>query len=378
MKDLYRLFNRTTTNVPEAEPLTDEEVNAIMKRFRTEETTGKAEERKGKKKTITIVTAIIMAACCGTAAVGAEHLGIFSRLNQKKDMTFNLHVKEENGEEYDMELPVRKVEMPYDYDKIAEAADEVADTVIAESDGLTIQVDSVYCDGQTLMISLSGSMKDGNPDHKNMIALYQELSVIRDGKWYSHRRSNTPFIDGWLYLDEGTDNQFSGSIEILFREEDTISEPETIEINIGYPYALENYLDEDYVPLDRLNFSVDVVPDPSLKSNGDPYTITKDGYSIRFYEISPAMMTVGFYSPDVEGAWIWDENGEPLSHIPLSELPDSDDGYAVCYFTPIESGTLTAYFFDKNNIDENGNIINTKEIQINMEEVTAALKGTQE
>ncbi|MDO4156828.1 MAG: hypothetical protein Q4D37_08635, partial [Oscillospiraceae bacterium] len=45
---------------------------------------------------------------------------------------------------------------------------------------------------------------------------------------------------------------------------------------------------------------------------------------------------------------------------------------------PVDTGYVTAIFFHKDNTDENGNIIPTKEIRIHMDEVTAALKGNAE
>ncbi len=61
----------------------------------------------------------------------------------------------------------------------------------------------------------------------------------------------------------------------------------------------------------------------------------------------------------------------------LRELPDYGDEFSIGCMVPVTSGYVTAAFFDKSNLDENGNVINTKEIKINMDEVISHLKNNQ-
>ena len=134
-------------------------------------------------------------------------------------------------------------------------------------------------------------------------------------------------------------------------------------------------MDSNYVELGNLKFSVDVTPETSLREQ-EAYTITEDGDSIRFYEISPAMMIVGFHSSDPNvSSWLNDENGQPIEPVGMTALPDYGDGYSIGCMVPVDTGYVTATFFHKNNTDENGTILPTKEIRINMDEVNAALKG---
>lgn len=373
MKEIYRLLNRTDNAVPEAEPLTDEEVTAFMKRFRTETHTG-TKEKKGKRKTITVVTALIMAACCGTAVVGADHMGVFDRLTHKKDMTFRLG---ENGPE----LPIDKEHPAYDYEQIAEAANEVMERLPSEADNLTMQVESVYCDGTTLMIGVSGSMKDGNPEHKRYIEFYPATMYI-NGKVYDSTvptdERNFQSLGGSMVLDEGADNQFSGSINLIVYGDEEIKEPTTVEINLPRLCAQDNYADTEYIELGGLSLSADVTPDASLRNQG-VFTITDGEYSVRFYEISPAMMVVGFKQPDMMNvSWLNDENGNQLDMVAGSH-PDygDDDGYELGCMVPVTTGYVTATFFNKSNHDSDGNFRYDKLIEINMDEVYAALKGNE-
>lgn len=371
MKDIYRLLNRTENDIPKAEPLTDEEVTAFMKRFRTENHSGKA-EKKGNRKTITVITALIMAACCGTAAVAADYLGVFNRLTHKKDMTFQLGG---NGPE----LPIDKEHPAYDYEQIANAANDVMEKLPSEAENLTIQVESVYCDGTTLMIGVSGSMKDGNPEHKRYIEFYPATMYI-NGKVYdstiSPAERDFSSLGGSMVLDEGADNQFSGNITLIVFGDEEITEPTTVEVTLPRLVAQDNYADTNYIELGGLSVSADVTPDTSLKAS-EPYTITDGDFSVRFYEISPAMMIVGFHDPNDMSAWLNDENGNQVEWIGVGQLPDYGDEYGIGCMIPVTTGYVTATFFDKNNQDENGNILNTKEIRINMDEVYAALKGNE-
>ncbi len=373
MKDsIYQLLNQTVQNTDdfETEPLTDEEVTAIMTKFKRETNPDNANKRrKIKRSTLAVVIAATMTVCCGTAAVAADHLGVFDKLVHKKDMTFSLPDVEE-------ELPIDKFAVQYDYEKIADAAKPETDTITAETENFTFQVDSLYCDGMTLMIGLSGSMKNGNPTHKQLIKL-DRLTVRINDKLYGCLPNPEGFasLDGSLVLDEGTNNQFSGDITLILLDEAEITETTTINVSAGRITAQENYMDSDYIELGALKFSVDVTPDASLR-NHEAYTITEDGYSVRFYEISPAMMIVGFIAPDPnESSWLNDENGEQIEGVGMTALPDYGDGYRIGCMVPVDTGYVTATFFNKNNSDENGDIIHTKEIRISMDEVSAALKG---
>lgn len=372
---IYRLLNQTVQDIDgsEAEPLTEEEIRMIMTKFKQEIHTGNA-NKKGKRKrhTLAVILAAAMVICCGTGVVAADHMGVFDRLVHKKDMTFSLPDVEE-------ELPIDKFDVQYDYEKIAEAAKPETNTILAEAEGCTLQVESVYCDGTTLMLGLTGSMKDGNPSHKQMMNL-DMLTIRVDDTLYGCLPNPEGFasLDGSLVLDEGTENQFSGEITLILLQEAAITESTTVNVSVGRITAQEHYMDENAVELGNLKFSVDIMPDVSLREQ-EPYTIIKDGYSVRFYELSPAMMIIGFHSSDPNvSSWLNDENGQPIEQVGMAALPNYGDGYSIGCMVPVDTGYVTATFFHKNNIDENGSLIPTKEIRIHMDEVTAALKGNAE
>ncbi len=364
---LYQLLNYCadeTDEMPEAAPLTEQEVNTIMKKFRETHTETRKPGRSLKPSVIVLVAAA-MIACLGTTTAAAARLGIFDNLAQKKDMTTAL----DTGDE----VAVDKWAKDYNYEQIAEHAEELPEEITGEGDNLSVQVDEVYCDGCTTLISLSGSLKDGNPEHKQLVKL-NDVMVAVNGTMYSMERvSDFGWIDGSLTLDEGTDNQFSGSIELITFDNSEITESGTAEITIGSVSEKEWYGDENVHESGGFALSVPLTLNHALRCE-TPYTITEDEYSVRFYEISPAMMMVGCTGPDEEASsWLYYENGEPAEQLDVCYLPDYGDGYRIGCMMPVTSGTMTARFFYR---DAEGGV--PKEITVNMEEVYAALQGSNE
>ena len=364
---LYQLLNHCADEMDEmfdAAPLTEQEVNTIMKKFR-ETHTETHKPRRSLKPSVIVLVAAAMIACLGTTTVAAARLGIFNNLAQKKNMTVAL----DTGDE----VAVDKWAKDYSYEQIAEHAEEMPEEITGEGDNLSVQVDEVYCDGCTTLISLSGSLKDGNPTHKQLVKL-NNMTITVNGTAYSFARiSNFGWIDGSLTLDEGTDNQFSGSIELITFDNNEITESGVAEIMIDSVIEKVWYGDEDAHESSGFTLSVPLTVNRSLRCS-TPYTITEDEYSVRFYEISPAMMVVGFTAPDEEASsWLFYENGEPTEGISVCYLPDYGDGYRIGCMMPVTSGTMTARFFYKN---AEGSV--PKEITVNMEEVYTALQENNE
>ena len=379
---IYEMLNNTKQDIysPDPKPLNDSEVSEIMEKFRRETNKYNVQKKRKPRKSIIIAAAAAAVLICGGTVAAAKGLNVFDRQSHANDMTF-IHTVPDSDET--MELPLDKFAVKYNYNDIAKAAQETQEVKTAETDNFKLQVESVYCDGTTLMIGVSGSMKDGNPNHKQLIDFENiklSLGNVTYDRLFGGEESKHAHLDGSLVLDEGTDNQFSGNITLVVFGDRTITEPETAEISIRRITASDNYMDQNYIELgSNLNLSVNVQPDPSIKDN-NVYTIVDGDYSVRFYEISPVMMIVGFKSPFDEvqvQSWLNDENGEPVESMSLRELPDYGDEFSIGCMVPVTSGYVTAAFFDKSNLDENGNVINTKEIKINMDEVISHLKNNQ-
>lgn len=369
---IYKILNNTKQEISNADikPLNDSEVSEIMEKFRNEINKDNASKKIKIKKSVIIAASAAAIAIFGGTAVAAGYMNVFDRQEHKNEMTF-IHTVPDSTET--MELPLDKFADKYDFSKIAKAAQDVPEIMSAETDNFKIQVDSIYCDGTTLLMGVSGSLKDGNPLHKQLIDLGNLKVKIGENAYdvlYGGESNGFAKVDGSLVLDEGTENCFSGSIQVVVFGDKAITKPETVEVSIRRITASENYMDNDYIELGQnITLSANVKPDESLKSRS-AYTVTDGEYSVRFYEISPAMMIVGFKSNAViNHAWLNDENGNQLENIGLRELPDYNDGFEIGCMVPKTSGYVTAVFRgeDKESV--------IKEVRIDMDKVFENLRG---
>lgn len=321
-----------------AEPLNNEEVNNIMERFRNENK--KITMKKRRAKVTTILIAAVCAAACGGTAVTAF-----------------------------LRRPLDKQAVQYDYEAIGTHAQNANGSASAQ--GMELSVENVYCDGITTIIGISGSLKDGNPEGKHLISLEDLTVTLGDTVYnYNAETEGLALLRGSLTLNAQTQNDFSGTVELVTFEE--ISVGGTASVTFADSAAKTDYMDKDPVQLGSGSFSADITTDPSLRSK-QSYTITEDDYSVRFYEISPAMMIVGFYDPDGSSAWLIDESRTPLEPVKVRAYPDYGDGYGIGCIIPVTDNTVTATFFDKNVQDAEGNIMYAKEIRIDMNEVREKL-----
>ncbi len=216
-----------------------------------------------------------------------------------------------------------------------------------------------------------GSLKDGNPEGKRLISL-EDLTITLGETVYNYNAvtEGLALLRGSLTLDAQTENDFSGTIELVAFEEITVGS--TASVTFADSAAKTDYMDKDPVQLGSGSLFAEITPDLSLRSK-QPYTITEDGCSVRFYEISPAMMIVGFDDPNGYGAWLIDESRTPLEPVKVRAYPDYDDGYGMGCIIPVTDNTVTAIFFDKNVQDMEGNVVYAKEIKIDMNEVREKL-----
>lgn len=366
MKDtLYQILNNDATDLPPAEPISNQEVINIMKRFKEESNIQSVKTRRKPKISVVLVAAAVTAAF-GTATVAAAKLGVFSTLINQEHRTF-----EYNGEE----LPVNKWAKNYDYNQISENAAEITESLTGEGDNLVVEVDEVYCDGVTTLISMTGYLKDGNPDHKQQLKFYP-VTAECNGIHYN-QSSDTADLSCNLILDEDSDNVFRGDLRIVDFADKEITEPGILEINVKEIREMDNYIDNENPRTSKgFTLSVPVSPDRTLRLGADkePYTIEDEGYSVKIFEISPAMMIVGCY-PYEENSTVYLENGDFAKFIDLVKYPIYD-GMPACCIVPTRE-TLTVSFFDKSGEhgmpDENGHFPSLKEIKVNMDEVFAAM-----
>lgn len=342
-----------------------EEVLTMKKR------TGKI-KHKMNKKAAALIAAAALTVGAGTAAVAANHFDVFDRLSEKQNRTITL----DNGNEVKIDKYDKN-----NYEIIGQHAQDV--TAAAQSEELSVNVESVYCDGSNLIVGFTGSLADGNPS--GIISLNFNCDITIDGVTYTRDEhiiagndNNYLRFDGNMILDEGETNSFTGSISLTLRTGEKIEDPTTADIRLydiscGYDYIMHSpvYLDSE------VNMTVDVIPELELVQECYA-SMSENGFEAKIYEISPAGITVGTKYPEfydtnnetitweeegmmVEGpkysivSLFFDENGNMIEGIGVKELPDYGDGFETGILASTDSSTITVKWFNKQVQDENGN-----------------------
>jgi len=338
-------------------------------------------------KTIAVALSAVIAVCGGTVAV-AEYTDIFDKLAHNSERT----VTNDVGNEF----PVDKFDKN-NYESIGRHAQYLSEPLTAENDGIKIEVSSVYCDGKTLVVGLTGELKNGNPERVGYIGFQPELLV--NGEWYSMNSFAGSQLQGThsnLILDEDSENSFSGSMTFIMSEEYRLTETVHIDINISEFNCSEKYWTDPLEITDGLSLSLDVTPNLELVNSSvssEDNRVKDDGFSLKIHEITPAMITVSAEYPhefeiikkyidmyyegrnqeyDYDYSIVplyYDENDEKISFLEIDPIDLGLGKYAVCLQN---SGAekITVKFVNKQKADENGNPVVLKELTVDIDNIS--------
>lgn len=315
------------------------------------------------RKFVPLMIAAAVAVCGGGTIIAADSLGAFDKLVGVPEKT------NEKGFRYNK----------FDnnnYDAIAQNAAVPEESLTAANEKLSVACDSVYCDGRSLMLGLTGEFYENVMKNYNSVSF--DCEVIVNGKTHELRGArdwDCGFwrLDGALYRDESRENGFTGSISIGFLDEYVITEPTMVEVRM-YNIGDLNWNEPRGSRLgDDISFTVEVTPDTSLLQK-PMLSMEQDGFGAKIYEISPACIIVGSTYPEwydnntetieyedgtlgpkysVHAGW-YDENGDPIP--PLDYTMDLDsDGYHICPYSYADTSKITVKWFNSQNRDENGN-----------------------
>lgn len=352
-------YKKVTDRIEISERCRDEVLNMAKR--------SEKRNHKIKIKTVPIIIAATVAACGGTAVFAANHFGLFDRLNKTMDST--------TVNEYGVEVKPNKYDNN-NYEIIGQNAEELTEPVNAVSKNISIGAQSVYCDGSSLIIGLTGSLSDGNTMDFNAISFLCDVNI--GGTVYTfNAEPNRDVLSSamGLYRDEGEQNSFTGSISIAFKKDNKITEQTTADIRIYNILCGNNRYSDSAVTLDdEINLTVDINPETELVQEYLA-SMSDNGFEAKIYEISPAMITVGtrypeFYDTNIETITIdgyeapkyslitlwYDENGNQIDFLSASCLPDYNDGFETGMLSSTDSSTLTVKWFNKQVQDENGNM----------------------
>ncbi|MBE6862365.1 MAG: hypothetical protein E7497_05650 [Ruminococcus sp.] len=309
--------------------------------------TRKIKHKINKKVFISIAAAAVVA-FGSTAAIAAKQYGVFEKLKANKEKTTVL----EDGRE------IPNLDMKYDNDNYgniaehAQPADEAVKEETIKLSGLQVDVESVYCDGRNLVIGITGSLTDGNPDGVSYIGLGTELII--DGVKYTSdlKYGDCIRFDSLLLLDEGAENDFTGSIKVTFKDHNKLTKATTANIKLYNTVGLEEWYDHDSI--DRLEnpleLSVDIIPDTSLTEETD-ISVSDNGFKAKIYEITPDSIIIGTDYPTGYGTietYCVDENGEKIPFIPMYSQPDYGDGMHTFICSNTNPSEITVIWISKN------------------------------
>lgn len=288
---LYQLLNHDVSELPKAEMISDQEVNTIMKRFREENGTLPMKKRRKPKMSVVLLAAAVIAACGGTTVFAASHSDLFKNLESNKTKT---HV-DDNGTEW----PVDKIPDLNNYEVLESFANTEDETEISSNDEIAISIESSYCDGRTLVLGLTGSLSNGNPDGYRYIG-FQSIKidcgdVVFETASRMHGIDNYTWLEGNMMLDEGTENSFSGQITLKLLDEYMLTESKNAVITLEGLCAGDNYFNT-YATLNDIIMNKYIAVDNDL-INENAIEQSEDGYKVRLFNYSPASIRVEWEYP---------------------------------------------------------------------------------
>lgn len=334
---------------------------------------------KLSRKGIAVIIAAAVTACGGTAVYAAEKLGAFDRMNKTLEETIVLSDGTELEKDKFAEL---------DYNQIAQTAQTFTKPISFEGEDISITIESVYCDGYTVILGLTGSLKNGNPEGYEYIP-FRPVIKLND-KVYSddfNISKGVLMAKGKLYLDEETENSFAGQFQFTFDEKNKIAEP------VDITFTLKEFIPNSEIygsvykdmPTLKDEFSVcfNVAPDESLTRRINHTFTDSEGYSVTIFDITPVAMLEQCFSsaeeiaernPYIKNqsdskvfAVYTDGNGKELEVIGMHHPLYREDGTFASFRQPPTSDIINIKYYDAYHPDENGEPAFIHEMTIDLE-----------
>jgi len=315
------------------------------------------------KKFLLIGIAIALLTCTGTA-VCAEKLGVFDKLKENENRTWSNEYGEYNVDKFDNN----------NYELIGQNATDIAEPETVSGNNLSVSIESVYCDGAILVIGLSGIFdKPENIERADRLLFDAKLDI--NGNIYQMSKSSYDEricdMSGNMILDENSENTYTGKITLTLQPEYRMTESAETDIVISN-IICQGFNYEEYGTIDdEINLHTSITPDLSKIKQFDKY-IEEDGFKFAVLESSPSMISVATTYPEwydtnteeiefEEGgniltgpkysivALFYDENGEMMSGLPVTDLPEYNDDMIHGFLSSSDTSTITVKFCNKQN-----------------------------
>ena len=346
--------------------------------MRSENNRKKIKHRHTGKVIATIAVAVV-AACGGTVAAAAG-LGAFDKLSNKRNRTITYS----NGYTGSIDKFDRN-----DYEKIAPHAVRFEEVSHAENDCFSVDLDSAYYDGLELILGFTGEMGNGNEEAFSTLVFTATIEI--DGEQISPKYGDGldrgPNWGGSFVIDEGTDNNFTGSMTCILPCEARFDDTAEVRVRITRIASNEKIIGTGEHPQNyeitsahndgALEMSANVTADTSLVRQINK-TAEHDGFYFTVYSISPAMMLChGGYPESYDIAmqeeiengtedgychavhpmmFVFDEDGNYIEGLPMNPI-DMPDGEWASASVSTDSKTLTIKVGDRFcQSNENGSV----------------------
>lgn len=275
-------YNKVSDRIQPSERCRDEVLNMNRQ---------KKIKHKMNKKAVAAIITIAVAACGGTAVFAASHSNLFRNLEDNKSKT---HITDDGRE-----FQVDKTPDLNNYEMLENYAETAEEPEIIENEDLSVSIESTYCDGRTIVLGLTGSLNDGNPNSYRYIGLNSIRIDCGDVVFETESRldgnANYAWLEGNMMLDEGEENSFSGQITLKLHEGSMLTESKNAVITLKKVVIGDDYFNiQD--ELNDIELKKRIVVDKDL-INGNAVEQSEDGYAVRLSNYSPAEIRVDWEFP---------------------------------------------------------------------------------
>lgn len=320
----------------------------------------KITQKKNRKFVPLLIAAAVMAMGGGTI-IAADSLGAFDQLVSVQGNTYKDERHLPKWDENNYAEIAKYAETAEQPEEITESTEETAPF----EPNVIVDTESVYCDGRTLMIGITGSYVHGNRNRLGGLGFTSRFTI--NGKTYTETdawEENCGFyrMESSTVCDADSYDNFSGVVTIMLADENIITEPTTVELALfNIRRGRGGTTSAAYFP-DVVTLSIPVTPKPELR-NTCALRMEEDGFAAEIYEISPAGIIVSSQFPDsyyrrfidehgcevtqcdVGDVW-YDENGTPLEGLYYTSTPDCgrSDSHTIIYsYTDTSAVTIKWY-----------------------------------
>ena len=356
MKDtLYQLLNHDASELPTTEPISDQEVMNIMKRFKEENHTPSVKTKRKPKLSVVLLAAAVSAACVGTATVAAAKLGGFW---QTQTVWEQEHTKTEpDGSTVN-----------YSYEKLDhnnyEMLESNAETpnVNAQTENMAITVENCYCDG----VNLVCSFKAETTEMPDAVILDSRVKLTIGDKTYTIPEFEVGLsgIDITLLRDETEPSCYYGTLNFRLSDAVTAAQDMTVEFTKVTGYTCGIYTEDNKAGCLELPICVNVPlnPQPELRKTIE-VNYSDELMQVKSVEYSAAGIGITYQIPQNSVIVLYDSDGNKIKRQENHYIQDGE--WLTEFFSGADTTAVKIALFGK--LEGNDGILDELTVELNAE-----------